>query len=209
MLAMAASALSVGSPGLKTSASGNYAKKSKRTWLLNAGFHSSPANKAEFCRFTCKLAAIRSASAARARIGPPGESAVEQAVRNHLRSTEHVLIDDVLADRFAVERAQDIARGLLAHPVDRFPRHACDMRRHDDVGKLKQRMAGRRRLLLENIEPGAGKLAGHQRVIQRRLVDNPTACGIDEIGRRLHALQARRIEHPDRLWRLRAVDADT
>src|SRR5258708_12585336 len=71
---------------------------------------------------------------------------------NHVRLAEHVLIDDVLADRLAVERAQDIARSLLAHPIHCFPSHSCDMRRHDDIGKLKQRMTGRRRLLLENLQ---------------------------------------------------------
>ncbi len=69
-------------------------------------------------------------------------------------------------------------------------------------------MTGRRRLLLENVEARAGELAGHQRVVQRRLVDNPAACGVDQISRRLHALQPRRIEHSDRLGCLRAMNAD-
>ena len=116
-----------------------------------------------------------------------------------ISSAEHVLVDDVLAYRFAVERTQDIARGLLAHPVDRFPRHARDVWGHDDVRKLEQRMAARRWLLLEDVEAGAGKPAGHQRVIQRRLVDNSAARGVDQIGRRFHPLQPGRIEHPDRL----------
>src|ERR1700704_792114 len=85
--------------------------------------------------------------------------------RSSLGLTEDVLIDDVLPDRFAIERAEDIARGLLAHPVDRLARHSCHMRRHDDIGKLEQRMARRWRLLLEDIETGAGELAGHQRII--------------------------------------------
>ena len=41
-----------------------------------------------------------------------------------LKSAEHILIDDVLSDRFAVERAQNVARGLLAHAVDGLARHA-------------------------------------------------------------------------------------
>src|SRR6202453_5531116 len=84
-------------------------------------------------------------------------------------STEHVLVDDVLTNRLAVERAQNIARGLLAHPVDRFSRHPGDVRRDDDIGKLEQRMADRGRLLLEDVETGACGLAGHQRVVPRRL----------------------------------------
>jgi hypothetical protein len=55
-------------------------------------------------------------------------------------SAEHVRINDVLTDRLTVEGTQDIARGLLAHPVDGLPRHARDMRRHDDVRKREQRM---------------------------------------------------------------------
>ena len=48
-----------------------------------------------------------------------------------------LLIDDVLPYRFAVERAQDVARRLLAHPVHRFPRHARDMRRDDHVREFE------------------------------------------------------------------------
>src|SRR5260370_12805774 len=73
-------------------------------------------------------------------------------------NTQHVLIDDVLTNRLAIERAQDIARGLLAHPIHCFPSHSRDMRRHDDIGKLKQRMTGRRWLLLENVEARTGIL---------------------------------------------------
>src|SRR5579863_938153 len=86
------------------------------------------------------------------------------------RSAEDILIDDILPDRFAVERAQNVARGLLAHAVDGLARHARHVRRHDDIGEFEQRMTARRRLLLENVEAGAGKLAGHQRVIQRLLL---------------------------------------
>src|SRR5664279_6659394 len=74
-------------------------------------------------------------------------------------SAEHVLIDDVLPDRFAVERAQNIARGLFAHPVDRLPRHPGHMRGHDHIGKCEQRMAFWRRLLLEDVETRAGEFA--------------------------------------------------
>src|SRR6266404_7384560 len=69
---------------------------------------------------------------------------------------EHVLIDNVLTDRIAIERAQDVARGLLAHPIDRFPRDAGHMRRDDHIGKLEQRIADWRRFLLEDVEAGAG-----------------------------------------------------
>src|SRR3954453_3678988 len=80
-------------------------------------------------------------------------------------STEHVLIDDVLPDRLTVERAEDIAGGLLAHPVHRLARDAGHVRRHDDVRKFEQRMADRRRLHFEYVETCAGKFARHQRVM--------------------------------------------
>jgi hypothetical protein len=51
---------------------------------------------------------------------------------------EHVLIDHVLADGFAVEHAQNIACGLLAHPIDRFACNAGHVRRYNDIGKLEQ-----------------------------------------------------------------------
>src|SRR5258708_27291498 len=86
-------------------------------------------------------------------------------------STEHVLIDDVLPDRLAVERAEDISGGLLAHPVDRFPSNPRNMRRDDDVGGFEPRMPDRRRPLLEHGETGAPAPARNQRLVQSRFVD--------------------------------------
>src|ERR1700737_3796510 len=136
MLAIAASALSVGSFWIKFSTSGYEVSGEKGTPVLALSSLFSASNTAEFCRLTRKLNEICPSRGAPARIGPPGNEAGEVA-----GSAEHVWIDDVLADRFAVERAQNVARGLLAHPVDRFPRDACDVRGHDDVGKFEQRMA--------------------------------------------------------------------
>src|SRR5258708_24911966 len=130
-----------------------------------------------------------------AAVSKPGMSS-PKAESNRLGLTEHVLIDDVLADRLAVERAQDIACGLLAHPIHRFPRNAGDVRRHDDVRKLKQRMTGRRRLLLENIKAGTGELARDQRVIQRRLVDNSATCRVYQIGCWRQGPHPRRLSNP-------------
>ena len=89
--------------------------------------------------------------------------------------SEHVLIDHVLAQRIAVEHAQDIEGGLLAHAIHSFPRHAGDVGREDDVRKREQRMAGGRRLLFEYVETGAGEFAGDQRVMQRRFIDDAAA----------------------------------
>ena len=108
----------------------------------------------------------------------------------------------------AIQHAQNVAGGLLAHPVHGFHRDARDMRRHDDVRQREQRLTGRRRLLRENVEARAGKLAGHQRGVQRGLVDNSAARRVDQVGGRLHPLQPVSIEHADRLRILRAMDAD-
>src|SRR3954452_11016179 len=85
-------------------------------------------------------------------------------------SAEHVLIDDVLPDRLAVKRTEDIAGGLLAHPINRFPRDPGNVRCDDDVGEFEQAMPDWRRFLLEHIETGARELTGHQRIVQRRFV---------------------------------------
>ena len=45
---------------------------------------------------------------------------------------------DPLSDRITVQRAQDIARRLLAHAIDGFARDAGDMRRRDHVGQAEQ-----------------------------------------------------------------------
>src|SRR4051812_46388875 len=64
------------------------------------------------------------------------------------------------------------------------------------------------RLLLENVEAGAGELAGYQRLMQRRLHDDPAARGVDQVGRGFHVLQPRRIEQANRLRGLRAMNTD-
>jgi hypothetical protein len=81
---------------------------------------------------------------------------------------EHVLIDHVLTHGIAIQHAQNVAGGLLAHPVHGFHRDASDMRRHDDVRQGEQGLSGRRGLLRENVEAGTGKLAGDQRGVQGR-----------------------------------------
>src|SRR3981081_1979253 len=57
-----------------------------------------------------------------------------------LTSAEDVLIDDVLPDRLAIQRAQHIAGGLLAHAVQRLAGDPGDMGRDDDIGQFEQGM---------------------------------------------------------------------
>src|SRR5258708_19978160 len=88
-------------------------------------------------------------------------------------SAEYILVDDVLPDRLAIQRAQQVAGSLLAHAVQRLAGDACDMRRDDDIGQLEQRVTEGRRFLLEHIESGAGQLAGYQRRVQCPPDDDP------------------------------------
>ncbi len=53
---------------------------------------------------------------------------------------------------------QELGR-LVRHGYLRLDRGGAEVRRHDDVGQLQQRMVGRRRLLHENVESGAGQVA--------------------------------------------------
>src|ERR1700733_13415832 len=104
MLAIVASALSVASPSLNRLAS--------ETEMPRLGpLVSKPPsrwNEAEFCQ------------------AEAGNSA--EGIFFRSSSIEHVLVNDVIADRRAVQRAQDVACGLFAHPVDGFPCHARHVR---------------------------------------------------------------------------------
>src|SRR6266576_5138588 len=129
MLAMAASALSVGSLGLKTSAFGSYAIGSK-------GNRAPVPNSIPSSRIRLSLVGLRANGRQFVPPGPLLRTRLGQAdpvmiavfplkaisistmlqcrsQRRHRRKAgnnrlaEHVLIDDVLADRLAVERAQD------------------------------------------------------------------------------------------------------
>ena len=83
----------------------------------------------------------------------------EEGAREQDGRLQHILIDHVLPDRGAIQRAQDITRGLLAHAVHSLPCHAGDMRGDDHIGQLKQRIWNRRRLLRKHIKAGAGQFA--------------------------------------------------
>ena len=69
-------------------------------------------------------------------------------------------------------------------------------------------MAGRRRLLGEDVHRGAGDAALAQRPGQRRLVHRGPAPDVDEVGRRLHARELTRADHPLRLGRQRGRHHD-
>src|ERR1700747_2905856 len=106
----------------------------------------------------------------------------KQSILRSALAVQYLMIDDILPDRIAVERAQDIARGLFAHAVDSFARDAGDMGSRDHVGQAEQGIFDRWGLLREHIEAGTGQSARRQRVIKCLLVDDAATRGVE--GRR-------------------------
>src|SRR5262245_14939868 len=82
------------------------------------------------------------------------------------------------------------------------------MRREDDVVHLAQWMIGGQRLDVEHVEPGAGDLVLPQRRQQRRLLDDGTARGVDDVGRRLHQAELLCADEAARALRQDHVDGD-
>src|SRR5579884_1849238 len=97
------------------------------------------------------------------------------------------------------QHAHHLVERLRPVQLDRLARVHRDVRRHDHVVHLEQRVVRVDRLVLENVESGAGQLAGPQRLDQRRLVDDRPAAGIDEVGGRLHQRELRSRDHVARL----------
>ena len=64
------------------------------------------------------------------------------------------------------------------------------MRREQHVVEVEQRRS-LRRLGLEHVEAGAGEASGGQRLVQRRLVDQPAARGVDQEGATASSARAR------------------
>ena len=104
----------------------------------------------------------------------------------------HVLGDDAALDVDGVghqlaaqgepDRAGDGDAGLLLRLVGR----RAEVGRGDDVLELEERAVGAR-LAGEDVEAGGGDLAGLEGVVERGLVDDPTAGGVDEDQARLRA----------------------
>ena len=91
-------------------------------------------------------------------------------------------------ERGHVERVGDAAAdqevghllGDLDRDIDlRLGGRGAEMRRRDEAGRAEQGVV-LRRLLDEHVERGAADMAALQRVLQRRLVDQPAAGAIDD-----------------------------
>ena len=77
------------------------------------------------------------------------------------------------------------------------------MRREDNLGHLPQRMVGRQRLDLENVQAGTSdftRLQGRRQIGQ---IDNDATTDIDQISRAFHPLQPCPIDEFERLRRMR------
>ena len=88
---------------------------------------------------------------------------------------QHFLVDDVVADRLAVEHAEDVLDGGDAHAVDRLARHTGDMGGGDEIGQGQEGVVLRGRLLVKDVERSAGDPVRLQRVVERLLIDDAAA----------------------------------
>ena len=111
-------------------------------------------------------------------------------------------------DDAAGQRGHDLLGGLDAGAVLRLGGRGAEVRRDDDVGvAVEQRVVGDR-LGREDVERGAGDLAGVERVLER-LVDEQLAAGaVDDPHAVLHLRERLGVEPAARLGRLGQVDGD-
>ena len=77
--------------------------------------------------------------------------------------------------------------------LSKTPPPACGV--SDDLVERQQRIVGGRRLGIERVETRAAQLAADQRVVQRLLVDQLAARGVDQHGAVLHRRDRRRVDH--------------
>ena len=79
----------------------------------------------------------------------------------------------------AVEDVEDLRRDLLRDEDLRLRGRGAEVRRQQRVRRVEERRAGRR-LLLEDVDPGAAEMAGPQRLGDRRLVDHAAARDVED-----------------------------
>src|SRR5881397_3042791 len=82
----------------------------------------------------------------------------------------------------ALDVVEPVAEPL--RPV--LPGRAGRVRREGDVLQRVERVIGLRRLLDQHVEPGRQDLSARQRLMERRLVHDGPAAGVDEDGGLLH-----------------------
>src|SRR5215813_937843 len=100
------------------------------------------------------------------------------------------LVDDV-AERLTGEEAPAVVEQDLEAPVIQEGTVPGGVRRDEDARRRPQRMVGRQRLLLEDVEPGAGDLPSPERRHQIIEPRRHAAPDVDEERRALHPLEPR------------------
>ncbi len=110
-------------------------------------------------------------------------------------------------DHAALEAEHDVLGDLLAGAVLRFGRGRAEVRREDDVVELDERRVGAR-LDLEDVDAGAGDLAGADRVGERGHLVDAAAGGVDQAHAVLHLRELLGAEHADRVLGLGQVHGD-
>ena len=90
----------------------------------------------------------------------------------------------------------------------RLDRRGAEVRRQDDIGHLQKRMVRRRRLLHENVEGGAGQVAGLEGVGQRLFVNDAAAGAVDDAGALAHQGHLAGADQVARLVGERRVDGE-
>ena len=82
----------------------------------------------------------------------------------------------------ALEHREHVRHGEVGHRRARLDRRRAHVRQEHHVVTAQQ-PGVHARLVLEDVEPGAGDLAGLERCHQRRLVDDRAAGGVDQVRR--------------------------
>jgi hypothetical protein len=111
----------------------------------------------------------------------------------------------LMGHRLAREAGEQVLHGDLGHPVARAHRRRADVRHDQEVGRLEQRVLGRQRLGIGDVECRTGDLARVQREQQRLRIDDRAARGVDEQRGRLHARERGAVDQVAGLGRERDV----
>src|SRR4051794_17077512 len=146
---------------------------------------------------TSLLKNLRSSSRARRALPQP---------RLHVGVLKDVAVHDV-ARRLAARVGGHRGEGRAGDAAEALVGPAQRVRRDDDVVELEERVVGGRRLLLEDVDRGAGDGPVDERPMQRLLVDDRAARRVDEIGGGLHQRELARADQLAR--RLVEVARDT
>src|ERR1700743_10746 len=97
--------------------------------------------------------------------------------------------------RLAARDSLDVVKAVAQPRNVALERRSGEMCREDDVVELEQRVVGRRRLLVEDVEAGAEQIAGTQGRCHRLLVDDGATRGVDDDRRLFYPTELRGAHH--------------